>query len=420
MLSRRQKNSIRGFTAALTCCALLSAFLIYTNISNTNETVPVVFSDILEGAVEYAGDDPADVPEVTLDSEELFETMFSEEMRSFTLDPSLEGIDLFAGREADTRATLILDPIGTTTPYTEDSGAGNYAPGMLTIDDPEFNGHAWEDLDTTTTTTTTTASVSSHSSGTLPTGFTAPDRTTGQQETSQSTTTTSYAHPATYVDPYSTRTGTTSRTTPETTTAYTTSETTTERTTERTIQTTTTTTAVTSATTARTTPKTTTTATARTTVKTTAHTSKTPFINVGGGVFYKENDVYLTLFKLVNEARRKAGLKELWYSARLHEVCELRTTEITSYYSHTRPDGSRFSTAFKDIGVNYYTCGENIAYGRNTFETPEKVFKAWMDSESHRENILSPNYECVAFGLSILKVGNDTYYYWSQEFAKLK
>lgn len=125
------------------------------------------------------------------------------------------------------------------------------------------------------------------------------------------------------------------------------------------------------------------------------------------------------MFTLVNQARKAAGLNELWYSARVHEVCEIRTQELTSYYSHTRPDGTRFSTAFKEAGVSYKICGENIAYGRNMFSTVEEVFQAWMDSPSHRENILNPDFECVAFGLSVLTVGRDTYYYWSQEFATL-
>ncbi len=125
------------------------------------------------------------------------------------------------------------------------------------------------------------------------------------------------------------------------------------------------------------------------------------------------------MFRLVNNARKEAGLKELWYSARVHEVCELRTGELTYYYSHTRPDGTKFSTAFKEKGIKYTICGENIAYGKNMFKTPEEVFQAWMESPSHKDNILNPEYECAAFGLSILKVGKDTYYYWSQEFASL-
>lgn len=150
----------------------------------------------------------------------------------------------------------------------------------------------------------------------------------------------------------------------------------------------------------------------------TSDTSKTPFTNIGGGVISNDDTVYITMLNLVNQARRENGLNELWYSARVHEVSTLRAVELSSYYSHTRPNGKGFHTAFADVGVSYLYAGENIAYGRNMFETPGEVFEAWMNSESHRENILSPDYECVAFGLSVLKVGPNTYYYWSQEFAK--
>lgn len=164
----------------------------------------------------------------------------------------------------------------------------------------------------------------------------------------------------------------------------------------------------------------TTTAAAVTTVKTTAvssSTSKTPFTNIGGGTISDDDSIYIEMLNLVNKARRENGLNELWYSARVHEVSTLRAYELCSYYSHTRPNGTGFSTAFNELGLSFHMVGENIAYGRNMFEDPEEVFEAWMDSPSHRENILNPDYECVAFGLCTLKVGKDTYYYWSQEFA---
>ncbi len=158
--------------------------------------------------------------------------------------------------------------------------------------------------------------------------------------------------------------------------------------------------------------------TAPPTAGTAEHTSNTPFTNIGGGVISDDDSIYITMLSLVNEARRENGLEELWYSARVHEVATLRAYELSSYYSHTRPNGTGFYTAFGEMGVSYQSAGENIAYGRNMFETPGEVFQAWMDSKSHRDNILNPDYKCVAFGLSVLKVGKDTYYYWSQEFAK--
>lgn len=170
-------------------------------------------------------------------------------------------------------------------------------------------------------------------------------------------------------------------------------------------------------TTVSTTRATTTTTAAPTTTAAVTSTSKTPFTNIGGGTVSEDDSVYITMLNLVNNARKENGLNELWYSARVHEVSTLRAYELCSYYSHTRPDGTGFSTAFTELGLGYHMAGENIAYGRNMFETPEEVFQAWMDSPSHRDNILNPDYECVAFGLCTLKVGNDTYYYWAQEFA---
>lgn len=198
----------------------------------------------------------------------------------------------------------------------------------------------------------------------------------------------------------------TTQTSPETTTSAATTKTTV-------IQTTT----AAPTTTTEATTLTTTTSRITTTTTTTSHTSKTPFTNIGGGTVSDDDSIYIAMLNLVNNARKENGLNELWYSARVHEVSTLRAYELCSYYSHTRPNGTSFSTAFNELGINYHMAGENIAYGRNMFETPEEVFEAWMDSPSHRENILNPDYECVAFGLCTLKVGNDTYYYWSQEFA---
>lgn len=206
-------------------------------------------------------------------------------------------------------------------------------------------------------------------------------------------------------------------TTPQTTTTPKTQTTTkTEITTKKTT-TTTTANIVIPTTTVSTTRATTTTTAAPTTTAAVTSTSKTPFTNIGGGTISEDDSVYIKMLNLVNDAREENGLNPLWYSARVHEVSTLRAYELCSYYSHTRPNGKSFSTAFTEVGLSYHMAGENIAYGRNMFETPEEVFQAWMDSPSHRENILNPDYDCVAFGLCTLKVGNDTYYYWSQEFA---
>ena len=51
------------------------------------------------------------------------------------------------------------------------------------------------------------------------------------------------------------------------------------------------------------------------------------------------------------------GLSALTYDYDLEAVAMLRATEISTRFSHTRPDGSKWSTAFPS--GNYYK-GENI------------------------------------------------------------
>lgn len=334
-LTRKQKRYLRNFTAVLSSSVLISAILIGVTISNRHEYVPVVFSDILDGAVATGGTENNEIPENFLEKDYLYETLFED------------------------YETIIL----TTTPkstFTEEIDEFEGAGGTLLIN-------------TTEITVPPDTSVSSFT--------TTPPKTTLTTEKSKTTTSFTTSSPKT------------------------------------------TTSARTTATTAKTTKKTTTTASttkAKTTEKTTAPvstTSKTPFLNVGGGTVSTDEDIYIKMLDLVNDAREENGLNRLWYSARVHEISTLRAYELCSYYSHNRSDGRGFYTAFKDKGIAYEIVGENIAYGRNMFETPEEVFEAWMNSPSHRENILSPNYECVGFGLCVLEVGKDTYYYWSQEFA---
>ena len=415
MLTRRQKNSLRGFTAALTCSALLAAFLIFTNISNASDAEPVVFSEILEGAVAY--NDGNQLPEGYETEPEMTETMFAEELATFTLrlSPDYTYAEPVTTRRPSPEDTPIdVDGLsGNTTAGSDDTtvsapetqtssserNAADTAGNMLLPN--EVNEREPED---TAVSATTREQYATYSQQTTTTTTAATTVTTAPSVTVRSTSSASATTTA----------AATSITTTRTTTA---AATTTRATTTTTPATTTTTTA--RSTTTTTAAATTTAATTATTAETTTHSEKPPFINVGGGIFSDDPEIYLTMFMLVNQARKEAGVGELWYSARVHDVCRIRTQELTSYYSHTRPDGTRFSTAFREAGVAYKLCGENIAYGRNMFTTPEEVFKAWMDSPSHKENILNPEFDCVAFGLSVLKVGNDTYYYWSQEFARL-
>lgn len=112
---------------------------------------------------------------------------------------------------------------------------------------------------------------------------------------------------------------------------------------------------------------------------------------------------------LVNKERAAAGLNPLTINESAMSAALVRAKEIRQSFSHTRPNGSSFSTALKEQGVSYRGSGENIAYGQRS---PEEVMKAWMNSSGHRANILNEKYTSIGVGCY---EQNGTLY-WAQLF----
>lgn len=115
--------------------------------------------------------------------------------------------------------------------------------------------------------------------------------------------------------------------------------------------------------------------------------------------------------KLVNEERAKAGLPALKMDADITAAANVRAKEIVQKFSHTRPNGSNFSTVLKEQGVSFRGSGENIAWGQ---KSPEQVMNAWMNSEGHRANILNKNYKNIGVGYYQNEKGVN---YWVQLFT---
>jgi len=115
--------------------------------------------------------------------------------------------------------------------------------------------------------------------------------------------------------------------------------------------------------------------------------------------------------KLVNQQRTKAGLKALTVDKNMTAAAQLRATEIEKKFSHTRPNGSGFSTALRDKGVSYRGAGENIAWGQ---KTPADVMNGWMNSSGHKANILNKSFTKIGVANYKNAAGKN---YWVQLFA---
>jgi len=103
----------------------------------------------------------------------------------------------------------------------------------------------------------------------------------------------------------------------------------------------------------------------------------------------------LEVLKLVNIERQNDGKEPLTYLSNLEKGANIRALEIKELWSHTRPDGTLFYTAYEYM--NYRTIGENLAAG---YTTPEEVVAGWMSSEGHRTNMLNEDYEQMAIAVS--------------------
>lgn len=113
--------------------------------------------------------------------------------------------------------------------------------------------------------------------------------------------------------------------------------------------------------------------------------------------------------RLVNAERAKAGLSALTVDAKAQAAAQVRAREQAQSFSHTRPNGSSYSTALTEAGASFRASGENIAYGQ---KTPEAVMNAWMNSSGHRANILSARFSAIGVGYA--EVNGQAY--WTQLF----
>lgn len=120
------------------------------------------------------------------------------------------------------------------------------------------------------------------------------------------------------------------------------------------------------------------------------------------------------VLRLVNIERERLGLVTLKTTTTYNNKANTRAFETSVYFAHRRPNGTSCSTIYSDNNLYYYAAGENIAYG---FQTPEALVKAWMNSSSHKANILNNKFIYAGVGYYY---GNDGLIYNSLLLCKPK
>lgn len=115
------------------------------------------------------------------------------------------------------------------------------------------------------------------------------------------------------------------------------------------------------------------------------------------GISYSISDQELLL--LVNEKRLEKGLTPLKINEKLSKAAQEKANHMfaNNYWAHFAPDHTTPWKFFVDNGYDYIYAGENLAKG---FSNAHDAVDAWMDSPTHRDNILSPQYEDIGFAIA--------------------
>lgn len=99
-----------------------------------------------------------------------------------------------------------------------------------------------------------------------------------------------------------------------------------------------------------------------------------------------------------NAERTAEGLSELRLNNELSQAAFLKAQNMFSeqYWAHVSPSGAQPWKWFGDVGYNYSYAGENLA---KNYPTARATVNAWMNSETHRKNILKQEYVDVGFAV---------------------
>lgn len=106
-----------------------------------------------------------------------------------------------------------------------------------------------------------------------------------------------------------------------------------------------------------------------------------------------------SIVTLMNNERHKSGLKPLQSDQALVNSANDKALDMIErdYWSHETPDGQPPWQFFEQNGYEFVLAGENLA---KHFNTPEGVVNGWMNSPTHRDNILKEGYSQV--GVSVV------------------
>ena len=125
-------------------------------------------------------------------------------------------------------------------------------------------------------------------------------------------------------------------------------------------------------------------------------------------------------FDLINVERAKLNLNPLRWSDDVARIARVHSENMATFnfFSHTDLNGLLVNKRADVLGIkNWRAIGENIAYNRGYENPVESAVERWMESPSHRENLLNSRWRESGIGISVTKDGT---YYFTEVFLLRK
>lgn len=105
------------------------------------------------------------------------------------------------------------------------------------------------------------------------------------------------------------------------------------------------------------------------------------------------------LLEETNAQRKATDAVSLTINEKLNGAAQKKAQDMVTrnYWSHKTPEGTDPWNFIIKENYEYKKAGENLAYG---FDSSDSVVNGWMNSQSHRENLLDKDFTEVGFGVA--------------------
>lgn len=125
-----------------------------------------------------------------------------------------------------------------------------------------------------------------------------------------------------------------------------------------------------------------------------------PSLAAGDATAIKQDVIALT-----NNERQENNLNSLSENVSLDQAAEAKLNDMfqENYWEHVSPEGKQAWDFINATDYQYVYAGENLARG---FVDAKTAMKAWMNSPSHKKNILNSEYQDIGVAVGYGKIND--------------